>query len=514
MRQRLHYWFIFFLFVPFPLLAQFPSDFWLLPEAVNLNFQAFKQVSSDSSGMVAGRNKQLFHSAFKPYSQSDYYQFGSSQLVAGLNESKVVPIVDMSGGTSNQIGLGGYTSIGAITRWRSTNNKWSFSAGYTGVLQRGPSYLTALSVDRGVLAGVGRSFDLGDSLFFAHNPFGRVVFSSSKFLQMEAGFGKNFWGDGFRSLILSENASSYPYIRAQVDVWRLKFNSLYGMAWQNEGNKFFAAHGVSINPSKRWQITFFEMVVWQQRDSLNNRNLELHYLHPLVFYRPVEYAQGSADNVLLGAGFKWAITRKTELYGQFILDEFLLSQIRARNGWWGNKFGGQLGVKVQDVSKGWSFQSEVNSVRPFTYSHGSPLQSWTHLYQPLAHPFGANFLEGLIRFKYSKNRLTHQITGIYAVVGRDFDIDANGSIDNLGGDILRSYAGPFRDFNNSMFQGNRTNRVFVEWQSAFTPTGWKKFEFFGRALLVSEKSLAGSNNEVFVQFGIRTKGLLEISRFF
>lgn len=514
MRQRLLYFLFLFSIAPFSMWAQFPSDFWLLPEGTNLNFQAFKRVSDDSTGMVPGRNKQLFHSAFRPYAHTDYHEFGSSAIFADVGESWLLPIVDVSGGWSNQMGVSGNSSLGAMTRWRSSNGKWSVSGGYTGILQRGPSYLTALSVDRGVIAGVGRSFDLGDSVFFAHNPFGRVVFKGGKFLQLEGGFGKNFWGDGFRSLILSDNASSYPYLRAQIDVWRLRFNSLYGMAWQNEGNKFFAAHGVSINPTKRWQLTFFEMVVWQQRDSLNNRNLELHYLHPLVFYRPVEYAQGSADNVLLGAGFKWAVTRKTELYGQFVLDEFLLSQIRARNGWWGNKFGGQIGLKIQDVSKGWSLQSEVNSVRPFTYSHGSPLQSWTHLYQPLAHPLGANFLEGLVRFRYSKNQFTHQITSVYAIIGRDFDVDSNGTIDNLGGNILRSYAGPFRDFNNSMFQGNRANRIFVEWQSAFSPNGWKKFEFFGRALVLSEKNLNGSNNEVFVQFGIRTKGLLEISRFF
>lgn len=511
--SKLYFLVVFSLVTP-QIFGQFPDDFWVVPARIEDSYQAQNLVSTDSSGMIPGRNKQLFHSAFQPYSNRDYKSFGESTFLTKSAQSVLQPIMDFSGGWSKNIGLAGFNSLGLVIRHHSKNEKWNFFGGYTGVIQRGPSYLTALSVDRGVIAGVGRSIGLGDSLFFAHNPFGRVVFQANKYFQIETGFGKNFWGDGFRSLILSDNAASYPYLRAQIDVWRLRFNSLYGAAWQNEGTKFFAAHGISFNPGKKIQLTFFEMVVWQQRDSLNNRTTELHYLHPLVFYRPVEYAQGSADNVLLGTGFKWALSKKFELYGQFILDEFLLSQIRARNGWWGNKFGGQLGFKWNKIIEGLSVQCEGNCVRPFTYSHGSPLQSWSHLYQPLAHPLGANFLEGLLRVKYAIGSWNHQLTSVFALVGRDLDMDGDDETDNLGGNILRSYASPYRDFENKLLQGNRTERVFVEWQSAFQPENWKRLELFGRALLVAEKNQLDSNNEVFLQFGIRTRGLLEISRFF
>src|SRR5690606_2257841 len=117
-----------------------------------------------------------------------------------------------------------------------------------------------------------------------------------------------------------------------------------------------------------------------------------------------------------------------------------LQQIRLKNKWWANKYGGQLGFKAFDVFvPGFHIQSEWNIVRPFTYTHGSPVQAWTHLNQTLAHPLGANFAEwvSFLRYDMNKWKITEQF--IWATYGRDTDMDGDGQIDNMGGNILRSY---------------------------------------------------------------------------
>ena len=86
-----------------------------------------------------------------------------------------------------------------------------------------------------------------------------------------------------------------------------------------------------------------------------------------------------------------------------MLDEFKLSEVKAGNGWWGNKQGIQAGMKYIDAFsiKNLDLQGELNYVRPFTYSHFDSVANYSNYNQPLAHPLGANFTEaiGIIRYQ-------------------------------------------------------------------------------------------------------------------
>ncbi len=97
------------------------------------------------------------------------------------------------------------------------------------------------------------------------------------------------------------------------------------------------------------------------------------------------------------------IAKRFQVYGQFLLDEFVLSEIKKNNGCWVNKWGIQLGAKYIDAFgiKNLDLQVEMNRVRPFTYSHSDSVANYTHYNQPLAHPLGANFQEfiGIARYQ-------------------------------------------------------------------------------------------------------------------
>ena len=106
---------------------------------------------------------------------------------------------------------------------------------------------------------------------------------------------------------------------------------------------------------------------------------------------------GSPDNALAGIDFKANIKHRAQLYGQLLLDEFILSEIKNKPTSWVNKWGLQLGIKYLDAFgiKNLDIQVEANRVRPFTYSHNDTISNYTHYNQPLAHPLGANFQEVL-----------------------------------------------------------------------------------------------------------------------
>ncbi len=133
-----------------------------------------------------------------------------------------------------------------------------------------------------------------------------------------------------------------------------------------------------------------------------------------------------------------------------MLDEFLLNEVRAGNGWWANKFGAQLGAKYVDALgvTNLDLQGEVNMVRPFTYSHNSQFASYTNYFQPIAHPFGANFNEWIGVARYQPlPKLCLAAKVIRAVRGRDR------SDTNFGGDPLKNNSTREFTYGNKIGQG-------------------------------------------------------------
>jgi len=291
---------------------------------------------------------------------------------------------------------------------------------------------------------------------------GRLRFQASKEFRIEVGKAKNFLGDGYRSFFLSDNAAAYPYLRIDTKVWHIQYVNLF--SWQQGmfdpygpsntfENKFTSTHLLSWNVSEVFNVHLFETIIWQGQDTLSNRGFDVQYLNPIIFYRPVEFASGSSDNAILGLGSSVRIWPQYEWYMQLALDEFLLSELTNGTGWWGNKFGVQTGLKGKDLfgQKGLFMQGEVNIARPFIYSHGSPLQSYTHYNQALAHPLGANFREYLLIAAYDWDQW--QVRGFFSFSQNGMDELGR----NLGGDIFRSYRDPYQTFNNVIGQGTRVD---------------------------------------------------------
>ncbi|MCB0739944.1 MAG: hypothetical protein KDB92_02565, partial [Chitinophagaceae bacterium] len=162
--------------------------------------------------------------------------------------------------------------------------------------------------------------------------------------------------------------------------------------------KYAAIHHLDMNVTKWLNIGLFEGVIFGR----TNR-FDFGYLNPIIFYRSIEQQNGSFDNSIVGLDAKANIAKKFQVYGQFSLDEFKLSEIKKNRGWWANKWGIQLGAKYIDAFgiNNLDLQIEHNRVRPFTYSHFDSVANYTHYNQPLAHPLMANFQEyiGIARYQ-------------------------------------------------------------------------------------------------------------------
>ncbi len=269
-------------------------------------------------------------------------------------------------------------------------------------------------------------------------------------------------GPGYRSLIFSNQAGAIPQLGLRTEFGKFRFYNSWARTEHFDSHlnqkkpKYVAMHGLKWTFNSKWYAEITEMVTWQAKDSASNRGLDIHYLNPFLFYRPVEYAQGSADNVLMSAQVHFQPQENFKVYGQFLLDEFLLREVRNRTGWWGNKFGALIGMSV--VSKktsGLSYQSEWSFARPYTYTHGSEAQAWGHWNTPFAHPLGANFYEWWQNIRVEKDKWKYDVIGVWAAFGRDPNY-------NVGGNIFQSYKAPWQQYNNFILQGVRSTLLVLD----------------------------------------------------
>ena len=324
-----------------------------------------------------------------------------------------------------------------------------------------PEYLDTYINKWSVVPGQGKVRGFGDDGFDYAAATGYLAMNAGKHFSFQLGHGKNFLGDGYRSLLLSDNAFNNLFLKASVNFWHIKYMVLYnqyidiGESKPNIGypRKYSTVHYLSWTISKRVNLSFFDAIIWQATDSMGTyRGFDLQYLNPIIFMRPVEFSIGSPDNALMGLNLSVIAGKHNIFYGQLILDEFKLSEVTSGNGWWGNKQGFQLGFKTYDPFnlKNLYFQTEYNWVRPYTYSQRDPLKNYGHYNQPLAHPLGANFWEWVNIVQYNYKRIFFKVHLQYALYGED----PQGK--NFGKDIYKSYETYECKYHNHVGQGIKT----------------------------------------------------------
>lgn len=338
-----------------------------------------------------------------------------------------------------------------------------------------PTYIHDVIQKNKIVPGYGIAYyGKGNSYVYTLNTF-KIQYRTKRYFAFELGNGKNFIGEGYRSLLLSDNASNYPYFKINTKIWHFDYVNIFAnLKDSNDSlpfdkkhkNKYAIFHYLSYNACKWLNISIFESVVFHNRNKDPYKfGFDVNYLNPVIFYRPVEYSLGSADNSVIGASFKLRPLKNIVLYGQVVVDEFYLQYVRSQSGWWGNKQGLQIGGKWLKAFwiKNLTALAEYNTIRPYTYSHGDPLINYAHFNQALAHPLGANFKEliGMLFYTHNKWRISAKTN--YIEIG----LDENGK--NYGHNIYTSYYSHVKDVGNYTTQGLKTTMLIVDMWADYKP---------------------------------------------
>ncbi|HMI08356.1 MAG TPA: hypothetical protein VK528_12465 [Flavobacterium sp.] len=313
-----------------------------------------------------------------------------------------------------------------------------------------------------------------------------ITYTPSKMINIQLGYGRNFIGDGYRSLITTDGVSPYPFFKINTSFWKIKYTNTYMFLKdvrpdvtvdRTYKTKFMANHYLSWNASKRLNIGFFESVVWA---NTNGRGFDASFLNPIIFYRSVEFASSArSGNALLGITGKYKVNNQVNMYTQFLLDEFSLGDIKDGDESWKNKFGYQVGVKYFNAFniENLLLQVEYNRVRPYVYAHSDPLTNYAHSNQSLGHQWGGNFSEAIAIARYHKGRYFADAKVTIGVRGLDFNT-ATDTL-NYGGNIYRDYdVARAYDKGVKVGQGNKTNIFIADIQAGYLVNPATNMKFF------------------------------------
>ena len=314
-----------------------------------------------------------------------------------------------------------------------------------------------------------------------------LTFAPSKFFDIQLGYGRNFIGDGYRSVLFSDGASPYPYLKLNTSFWKIKYTNTY--TWMKDvrpeatvdgtyATKYTANHYLSWNVTKRFNLGFFESVVWSNQ---NDRGFDFSFVNPLIFYRTVEFTSSSkSGNALLGLTTKYKFNNQFVFYGQFLLDEFSLGEIKKQDNSWKNKFAYQLGLKYFNAFniKNLLLQAEYNHIRPYVYAHSDVLTNYGHNNQSLGHNWGGNARELIGIARYHKGRYFADAKLTYGIRGLDFNTVTDNN--NYGGNIYIAYDDN-RPFDNGVKigQGNKTTILIGDFQAGYLVNPATNLKVFG-----------------------------------
>lgn len=303
-----------------------------------------------------------------------------------------------------------------------------------------PLYLHEIILQDTIAPGLGLARRIGQE------PGGRVwdFYASQAMLswqinprfQVQWGHGKNFIGYGYRSMLLSDFAPAYTHLRLQahwgpvqyqyyiaqmLDYSSPRILPLGQRIWGSERyrQKYCSMSYLDWNLTSGLQVGLFQAIVWPAQDALGHRGPGWNYLNPLLFMIPMQFANGSDGNAVVGinTGYRWG---RQQAYAQWVLDELRMKDLLSGNPSWANKFAFQAGIRgwTSVSGQGFRWQAEINGARPFTYAHWSGATNYAHQNSALAHPMGANFVEGLGSITWFRGSWAVSLRHLIAQQGR------------------------------------------------------------------------------------------------
>lgn len=285
-----------------------------------------------------------------------------------------------------------------------------------------------------------------------------------KHLNITFGYDKHFIGSGIRSLILSDFAAPSTFLKLKSKYKRFTYENLIVElvgTFKGLGNdarlprKYGTFHQLNYNIKPWLQLGITESTIFGAEDKFNIGNII-----PIIGYQSVASSLGAKQKTNWGINFKMLPVPNLQVYGQATLD-YVKQDHNAKN----SRYAAQLGLKYYDAFTipNLDIQVEGNYATPFMYTASDSIQSYTHYNQPLAHPLGAGFTEGIVNIQYQPaKKFFIDLQAIYAIRNEAPFINNAGTF-ILMPNTLSQYIFP----NNTFMQHGDRNDLMVNLNIAY-----------------------------------------------
>ena len=155
--------------------------------------------------------------------KSNFYEVNEKDFFLAVNPV-IQQIQSKESGNSQTVFLNskGVTLRGMIA------GKLGFSAYLTDNQERGPGYFQKMVTASGFPAvpGAGYYKDFKVTGFDYSDNRASIYFNAWKYFHFQFGYDKNFIGDGYRSLILSDNSAPYLFLKFNMRIWKLNYDNI------------------------------------------------------------------------------------------------------------------------------------------------------------------------------------------------------------------------------------------------------------------------------------------------
>ncbi|MCB0785963.1 MAG: hypothetical protein KDC02_17380, partial [Flavobacteriales bacterium] len=300
-----------------------------------------------------------------------------------------------------------------------------------------PGYLYSYTLGTEVVPGQGRVKGFKNRAFDFAFATGNFSWTPARWLNVQFGNGKHFVGNGYRSMLLSDNAFNYPYLkfsllsgdgRWQYTTFHAKLTELQRLPTGEAAESLYYWKRMRVDHLSvdlgRVQLGLFESTIFRNIDADGVRPFDPLELNPVIGVNSLLNGLDGEYNVLLGLDLKVKVTDRLQAYGQVALDDPATDRIA-----W------QAGLQAFDLfGKDLHARLEYNRAAPYTYQFEPGALGHRHYNQPLAHPMGAYFDEVVVIVDHRLPRFLFEAKVNLAT----YHLDEADSL-NFGGNVLKPY---------------------------------------------------------------------------
>lgn len=284
----------------------------------------------------------------------------------------------------------------------------------------GQLYLT----QNAVIPGAARTKPFKGTAFDYAYAVGNLVFAPSNRFTLIAGNTPVFIGDGYRSLMLSDNGIPSPFIKSTfqlhprwtLNTMRMRLTNFIRKPKSSTVEAYYEMKGYSANylsfkATEKLSISLYEGGIWFKDDSLLSVRMPVGFYNPIPLGSNIMLKDRNRVNCLNGLNFSYIKNQHHRFYGQLVVQNFDSKKIASQLGWRGYNLFGLTQFLLQ---------LEVNSVPAEMYRASNSRLSFSSGNLPLTHIKGNGFQEYLLRCNYEWKRLYADIK-VVAYVLTDYN---------------------------------------------------------------------------------------------